>query len=182
MMKVSLICSDNKKPLLIELLSARKIEIDDEAEICIVESGFPPSVDKLCLLFHSSNLFTMMELLGNMTQTDEDKSTIVGRTDNERFKMIPYNQIYYFEARGNNTFCITGDGEFRVKDKLYELESKVPHNRFIRIGKSFIANITHVTEITPWFGRKLLLKFEKGKNGIEVSRNYVKSFKEFLGI
>lgn len=181
-MKVNLICSDNKKQVLLELLSARDIVIDENAELCIVESGFSPPKDKLCLLFHTSNIFTMMELLGRSTGETEEPYKIIGRSENERYKVIPFHQINYFESQGNYTYCKTIEGEYRVKEKLYELESRVPKDRFIRVGKSFIVNIANVTEITPWFGRRLLLKFLECKNGVEVSRNYVKSFREFLGI
>jgi len=180
-MKVNLICSDNKKQILIELLSARNLEIDEHAEICIVESGFSPPEDKLCLLFHSGNIFTMMELLSRLTG-EKKEFKIIGKTENERYKVIPYHEINYFESQGNYTYCNTIEGEYRVKEKLYELEYNIPQDRFIRVAKSFIVNIVNVTEITPWFGRRLLLKFLKSKKDVEVSRNYVKNFKEFLGI
>jgi two-component system LytT family response regulator len=181
-MKVNLICSDYKKQILIELLSARDIAIDEHAELCIVEAGFSPPPDKLCLLFHSDDIFTMMDLLGGFTGKNDEFHKIIGRSENERYKIIPYQQINYFESQGNYTYCNTSEGTYRVKEKLYEIENKVPQDRFIRVGKSFIINIANVTEITPWFGRRLLLKFLNSKNAVEVSRNYVKNFKEFLGI
>lgn len=181
-MKVNLICSDNKKQILSELLSSRNIVMDTDAEICIVEIGFSPPQNKLCIVFQASNIFTLMELLERSTGEIEEPYKIIGKSENECYKIIPFQQINYFESRGNYTYCKTTDGEYRVKEKLYELESKIPQDRFIRVGKSFIVNIVNVTEITPWFGRRLLLKFLECKNAVEVSRSYVKNFREFLGI
>jgi DNA-binding LytR/AlgR family response regulator len=101
--------------------------------------------------------------------------------DDHNLEIIPFKEILYFEGKGNYAYCITVTGKYRIKEKLYELEKKM-NNEFIRVGKSFIVNITNIKEIIPWFGRRLLLKFTDNKSEIEVSKNYVKSFKSHLGI
>jgi len=58
----------------------------------------------------------------------------------------------------------------------------ISRNNFIRVNKSYIVNILMVKEIIPWFGGRLLLKFSGSEEKIEVSRNYVKDFKQFLGM
>ena len=69
-----------------------------------------------------------------------------------------------------------------MKEKLYELEGKLPRSQFIRVSKSYIVNIGNVKEIIPWFGGRLILRFTSGNKEVEVSRSQVKSFKEFLGM
>lgn len=181
-MEIRLICSDNKRQVLFELLSARNIAIRDDAGICIVESGFPQPQDKLCIVFHANDIFTMMQLFDKDAEGGGGTHSIVGRTPNDKYVVIPLRQINCFESRGNTTYCLVKEGEYRVKEKLYTLEGKLPQDRFIRVGKSFIVNIANVTEIIPWFGRRLLLKFIDCKDTVEVSRNYVRNVKEFLGI
>jgi len=105
---------------------------------------------------------------------------IVGRQPNaEAYEIIPLEEINLFEAEGNYTYCLTDGRRLRVKNKIYELEVSLLEQGFIRIGKSLIVNIMQVAEITPWFGSRLLLKLKSGQE-IEVARNYVKGFKEFL--
>jgi DNA-binding LytR/AlgR family response regulator len=111
---------------------------------------------------------------------DDTVNTIIGRCSDGNYEIIPYKRICFFEGRGNNTFCVTKDGEYRIKDKLYELDASLPKNRFVRVGKPFIVNIENVKQIVPWFGRRLVLKFIDCQKEIEVSKNYTKSFKEFL--
>ena len=119
-MEVSLICSNNKKQLLQELLSARNIGINEHADICIAEAGLPAPQDKLCLVFHASNIFTLMELLDKCSGLGGTREIdmIVGRAENDVHKTIPFSQINYFESRGNHTYCKTVDGEYRVREKL----------------------------------------------------------------
>ncbi|MCX8128754.1 MAG: LytTR family transcriptional regulator DNA-binding domain-containing protein [Clostridia bacterium] len=181
-MKANLICSDNVKSILIELLSGRNISIDGQADICIIESGYSLPDNKLCILFQPDNIFALIELLNKLAKVNDDSNKIIGRFNDERFNVISFDQIYYFEGRGNYTYCITQDGEYKVKEKLYELEARLPQDKFIRVGKSFIANIANVKEIIPWFGRRLVLRFSDNRREIEVSKNYTKSFKEFLGL
>ncbi len=180
-MNVDLNCSERNLPILQELLTGRNIHIESGAEVCIVESGFQLPSDRLCILFHPQNLPILLDLLNKMAEPGEDNSKIIGRADGERYVIITHGQILYIESRGNNTYCITHSGEYRIKEKLYELESSLPQDKFIRVSKSFIVNIENVKEILPWFGRRLVLRFIDSKYEVEVSKNYVKTVREFVG-
>lgn len=181
-MRTDLTCSDNLRGVLTELLSARGIVIDDKSDMTIVESGYEIPKSKIAVVFDMQNMAKLVEFLDKLSRAGEESiSTIVGKNE-DKYEVIPIKQVNFFEGRGNNTFCVTGSGEYRVKEKLYELEAHLPQNRFIRVNKSFIVNIGSVKEIIPWFGRRLVLKFNKCSTEIEVSKNYIKSFKEFIGM
>lgn len=181
-MKFGLICSENTGVLLKELFATRNIAVDAESGFYIVESGFEALPEKIAVHFSLANISLLMELLDRLKTGDDGTNTLIGKSGDDCFAMISYPQVCYFEARGNTIFCITAENEYRMKEKLYELEELLPQNRFIRVGKSFIVNINNVKEIIPWFGRRLILRFVGCKNEIEVSKGYVKEFKEFLGM
>jgi two-component system LytT family response regulator len=188
-MKLSLKCTPNMQGVLQELLSARNIEVEERADVCLVETGCEIPKGKISVNFELGNLGQLVELLDKLARVGDDSpSTIIGKSGDDSYQIIPYSQVFYFEARGNNVFCITAGAvhhstnEYRIKEKLYELEARLYQNRFIRVGKSYIVNIDNVNEIIPWFGRRLILRFIDGKREVEVSRNYVKNLKEFLGM
>lgn len=182
-MKAGLICSDKNRAVLTELLAARNISLDDQAGVYIVESGSDIPPGKISILFEWSNMNSLIELMEILTKApDETMANIIGKSGEEKYEVITLPLVFYFEARGNNAFCITAEGEYKVREKLYELEGRLPKNRFVRVGKSFIVNIGTVKEIIPWFGRRLMLRFVNSKKEIEVSKNYVRNFKEFLGM
>lgn len=182
-MRVGLSCTDNIRGILLELFNARNITVEDSAEVYVVEAGCPVAAGKVSIQFELGSLNALIGLLDLLAkQGDDTVNTIIGRSTEENYEIIPYKQICFFEGRGNNTFCITKEGEYRVKEKLYELEARLPQNAFVRVGKSFIVNIENVKQIVPWFGRRLVLKFTDCKKEVEVSKNYTKSFKEFLDI
>jgi two-component system LytT family response regulator len=181
-MRVGLICPDNLKAVLTELLTARNITVDAQSGIFIVEASCRIPEDKVSIRFDMNRIDLLVELLDRLSRVSEEGGdSVVGKID-DRFEIIPYKQVLFFEGRGNYVFCITPNNEFKVKDKLYELESKLPRNRFIRVNKSFIVNISNVSEIIPWFDRRMLLKFCGCKSEVEVSKNYIRSFKEFIGL
>lgn len=181
-MRIELVCSDNLRGILVELLAARSIVPDEAADIAIVESGCEIPLDKIALVFNVSNMAKLVELLARMSRAGEENiTTIIGRSE-DKYEVIPLKQVAFFEGRGNFVFCSTTGGEYKVKERLYELEARLPQNSFIRVSKSFIVNIVNVKEIIPWFGRRLVLKFNNSKKEIEVSKNYVKILKKFLGM
>lgn len=180
-MKVGLSCTDNIRGILLELFAARNITVEDCSDIFVVEAGCTAPAGKVSIQFEMASLNTMVGLLGMLSKAEGDTSdTIIGRALDENYVIIPYTQVCFFEGRGNNTFCITKEGEYRVREKLYELEAKLPNSSFVRVGRSFIVNIKNVSQIVPWFGRRLVLRFTDCRKEVEVSKNYTRSFKEFL--
>jgi DNA-binding LytR/AlgR family response regulator len=182
-MKIALQCSQSSEDLLLELLSTRSITVDPASSVCVVEAGLDIPQDKIVIVFHMAQLARLIELFDTIANDGGNSmNSVIGRNVHESYEIIPLDQIHYFEGRGNFVICATVDQEYRIKEKLYELESKLPVNSFIRVAKSYIVNIDNVKEIIPWFGRRLVLKFVHSKREVEVSKNYVKNVKEFLGI
>lgn len=180
-MLINLICSEPLRRILAEILEARGLHINPEARITLLEKGQPFPEQGIAVVFEYQTLSDLTDFLDELARKpDANKTVIVGKREAaESFEIIPYEAILYFEAAGNYTYCVTPDGKLRVKNKLYELEATLPEQGFTRISKSILVNIMAVVEIIPWFGSRLLLKL-KDKSEIEVSRSYVKEFKDFL--
>jgi len=189
-LSVALICSNDKREILLELFSARNIVVDDSSQLVVVENNCEIPRDKVSIVFEWNQIKLLFEVLEKLSltsnkvsdETADFKGSIIGKVENENYEIIPFEEVCYFEARGNYVFCITGSSEYRVKEKLYELDKKLPVEYFIRISRSYIVNINNVKQIIPWFGRRLALKFNNCKKEVEVSKNYVKNFKKFLGL
>lgn len=69
-----------------------------------------------------------------------------------------------------------------MKHRLFEMEKLIACENFVRVNKSNIVNVLKIREIIPWFGGRILLRFTESDERIEVSRNYVKDFKQFLNM
>lgn len=190
-MKIKLICSNSFEILLKEFLESRNFIITDEAELSLVERGKPLPEDGVSIVFNPDKMEELISLLKNLfadeNRSDADKQGaslpghLLGQTG-DNYELINYQDIILLETELGDIYARTNRGkDYRIKEKLYELEELLAGEGFIRINKSNIVNILHINEIVPWFNGRLLLKLNNHKE-VEVSRSYAGDFKEFLGM
>ena len=88
---------------------------------------------------------------------------------------IPYNSIFYFEAREKHIYVRTRTMEYGTGGTIEKLEQRLPVF-FIRCHRSYIINRDYIETV----------KLKEGIAGLEggmtvpVSRNYKKKLKEFI--
>jgi len=188
-MKIKLICSNSFELLLREFLEARNFIIADDAELTLVERGKPLPEDGVSIVFNPDQMEQLITLLKNLfageNRTNKKESSLpehlLGQTG-DNYELINYQDIILLETELGDIYARTNRGkDYRIKEKLYELEELLADEGFIRINKSNIVNILHINEIVPWFNGRLLLKLNNHKE-VEVSRSYAGDFKEFLGL
>jgi DNA-binding LytR/AlgR family response regulator len=137
----------------------------------------PP--DAITIFFESRNLSHLIEFLEMLPVKREGlRNAIVGRKG-DKYEIVSFDKIMYFEAEGNDVYCCTQNEKLTVKNKLYELESSLFDKGFIRISKSIIVNILAIKEVIPWFDSRFILKLQNNTK-LEVSKKFSKNFKEFL--
>ncbi|NGP46532.1 LytTR family transcriptional regulator [Bacillaceae bacterium SIJ1] len=178
-MRLGVVCNASIREEILEKCQSLGIEVYKNADLYVVEEGFHHSFLP-CIVFHPEHLdelFTMLQMFATTTTS----SKIVG-TQDDAFYVISHDDILYFEAVDAGLLCHTATDVYRIKEKLYQLEARLPGDRFVKVSRSFIVNIDEVARIIPWFNRRLLLKFERSKKEVEVSKNYVGRFKAFLGM
>ncbi|WP_411681638.1 LytTR family DNA-binding domain-containing protein [Clostridium thailandense] len=182
-MEIDLICCENIRRVLEELLNNRKIKISKDAKVCIVEKGFDIEEGKIGIYFDMTTINVLIDYLDQISISKEEfKNIITGRCEEDNLKVLTYDNIYYFEAMGNDVFGRTKDKKYKVKEKLYELEEKLESKGFIRVSKCFIVNIVKVDRIVSWFNSRLILKMIDIDEEVYVTRKYLNDFKKFLGV
>lgn len=178
-MKLGLICQEATRIKIEDKIKTLGITFYDNPDLYLVEKG-EMSMDIPHLVFdgaHIESLMRLIEQLGHRVQTDK----VIGYEDDTIY-VISVHDILYFEAKESLVYMQTRDKWLKMKDKLYELEAKLPPQEFVRISRSYIVNINHVASIAPWFNRRLIVTFEGCRSTVEVSKNYVGDFKRFLGM
>lgn len=105
-------------------------------------------------------------------------SALSGRADGET-RIVPLNEILYFESVDGRTFIYTRDNVLETDKKLYELEELLDPADFYRCGKSCIININAVERLRPEISRNITA-FMKGGDAITISRRYVSGFKAII--
>lgn len=95
--------------------------------------------------------------------------------------LLEQSDILYFESVDDNVFAYTKDDVFETKSKLYQLEEELPGNTFFRASKAVILNVDKIDSLSPAFGGRFEAVLENGYKVI-ISRNYVNTLKELLGL
>ena len=178
-MRMGLACQNASENKLKEIMRKNGILLDNDSEIYIVEEEFIAK-DKLSIIVNMNRLDLLERLLKSIA-LDTITNKIIGQVD-DRLLIIELEKVLFFEAKGSSVYCHTKDDAFKVKEKLYELEEILPKDKFIRVNKSAIVHANKISEIIPWFNRRLLLKFTDSTKDEVVSKNYTGEFKKFIGI
>lgn len=108
----------------------------------------------------------------------QELNFIVGKEGDMQYILKPMD-VHYFHATPEGVAAVTGNGSFLVKEKLYELESMLVSNGFIRLSKSVIANLYELSRFEASFNGTLAVYFKSGTKEY-VSRTYVNGIKEAL--
>ena len=89
---------------------------------------------------------------------------------------LPVEEILFFETGGEQVYAHTANDAFRVKHRLYELETMLPHV-FARAAKGTIVNTARIYTISRNLTSSSQIKFAGTHKQVYVSRHYYQSLK-----
>lgn len=95
--------------------------------------------------------------------------------------IVPLEDIIYIESLGHNVFLHLDKDQYKVSKRLYQLESELPENQFIRISNSIIIARNAIKKIKPALSCKFILTLKNGDR-VDVTRTYYYKFKEYFKI
>lgn len=113
-------------------------------------------------------------LIEHIKEFDKRKMAVY---DGYNIVQIKVEDIMYFYSDGNYNFCKTNNKEYRVKNKLYEID-KVS-NDFVRISKGCIINIKQVKSFDIGENRNIIVKFNDDSEQY-VARRKIKEVMNYL--
>lgn len=99
----------------------------------------------------------------------------------ESIVLVNIEDIVYAGLVDGKVVVKTIRDTFVTHDTLVMLEKKLPQISFLRVHRSFIVNIHHISEIQPWFNSTYNL-IMKEHSKVPVSRTYAKELKKLLRI
>ncbi|MCR0204152.1 LytTR family transcriptional regulator [[Clostridium] innocuum] len=100
--------------------------------------------------------------------------------DQEEYMRLAVEDIIYIESISQEIWIHTGEGRYRARETMYQLEANLYEKGFLRVHKSFIVNKKDILRIRSSLNSKFTLLLTNGDQ-IEVSRSYYYRFKEEMG-
>lgn len=99
----------------------------------------------------------------------------------DRIIMLNISDILAIEVLKGQTTLYTLKDKFFDSRPLVQWEEKLSDFPFIRVHRSYLIQVDAIQEIQPWFNQTYQITLVNGMK-IPVSRSYLKSFKEALGL
>lgn len=103
------------------------------------------------------------------------------RNEKKERMRLKTDEVIYIEAFGKDIEIHTEEGTFSSQDRMYQLESQLDSNEFIRVSKSVIIARKHVKKIRPSLSMKYILTMTGG-DLVDVTRSYYSDFRRFFNI
>jgi two-component system LytT family response regulator len=113
-------------------------------------------------------------------QLAEKSNRLVVRVKND-IKIIPVQEVTFFEAEDDYIAIHTSGGKFLKKMTMKTLEDTLDPGKFARVHRSFIINLNGITGIEPYERDTYLVKLRGGEQ-IPVSKTGYSRLRQVLGM
>lgn len=150
-MKVKLICHHEEKEKIIQNIK--------DAEFSLTEQN--PDYILIDMKFHKDHL--------------------IGKDQDSTFVILNAPDIMYIENCDTMTYACVKGKKYLIEEKLYEVEGLFATKGFVRVNKSAVVNINHISHIKPTYNTKFIITMKDG-HVIDVTRTYYYIFKKYLGL
>ncbi len=128
-------------------------------------------------------VLTVVEETAEVLQAVEllrgEMRSVIGIKEQKNYA-IEAKAIYYVEIVDNKCFLYTKNDVFESKERLYELEGRLPES-FMRCSKSMIVNLKKIRNVRGEMNGRILATMLNEEEVI-IARSYVKEMKRRLGL
>jgi len=114
----------------------------------------------------------------HFAESDEKLHRVVIKKSG-KIHVISTNDINYLEAQDDYVMIYTKEGRFLKQQTLKYFEQHLDNQQFVRVHRSYIANITSIERIEPYEKSNFVLILKDG-NKVPVSRSGMQELKENL--
>jgi two-component system, LytTR family, response regulator len=102
-------------------------------------------------------------------------------SEGERCWLVELGEIQLLEAAGNATRVFFRKEAPLINRPLNHLEERLDGRAFFRANRHQIVNVKAVRGIRPWFGGRLLVEIEGGRE-VTLSRRRARAFRELMSM
>jgi DNA-binding LytR/AlgR family response regulator len=93
-------------------------------------------------------------------------------------RMIPVEEVCYFQATDKYTNVVTRDAEALIRTPLKELLAQLPHDRFRQVHRGTVVNMAEVAAAVRDETGRVSLRLKQRKETLPVSRVFAEQFRQ----
>ncbi len=120
------------------------------------------------------------DLINVLNQIKENKTEFIERIpikSKGRIFFINVDDIIFIETAGNYVKIKTEEDSHLLRETLSNLENKLPLNKFIRIHRTYLINLSFLKEIKPTFNNQFKIILNDGSK-LTSSKTYYEELKK----
>jgi two-component system, LytTR family, response regulator len=138
------------------------------------------AVDKVIERFKSkhSNKELVQNLISHVHNKPQNIDRIVVKAGS-KIHVIPIDEVEQLEAQDDYVMIHSASGRFLKKETMAYYEQHLPEDRFIRIHRSHIVNISQIQRMEQ-YGKESYMLVLKNGNQVSVSKHRIKDLKKEL--
>lgn len=121
------------------------------------------------------------EINNLIKRLSDDTPHILSGIKDEKLEILEQSDLIRVYANSGKVYAVTDNGEYILRFRLYELEERLPRDKFVRISNSEIINLKKIKNFDMSFTGTICVKFLNG-TVTYVSRRYVAKIKQILGV
>lgn len=121
------------------------------------------------------------EINALVARLSEEAPQVIAGFKDDVLRIIQQEEIVRIYASGGKVFAATSDGQYLLRQRLYEMEERLEGGKFVRISNSEIINLKKAKEFDLSFAGTICVRLDGGATAY-VSRRYVAKIKKVLGI
>jgi two-component system LytT family response regulator len=114
----------------------------------------------------------------HLAESDEKLYRVVIKK-NGKIHVISTSDIHYIESEDDYVMIYTNDGKYLKQQTMKYFENHLDQKQFVRVHRSYIANISYIERIEPYEKSNYILILKDG-NKVPVSRSGMQVLKQNL--
>ena len=116
-----------------------------------------------------------------VSRLSEEAPKVIAGFREDVLRIIEPDEIKRIYSSGGKVFAETDNGEYLLRQRLYEMEERLDNSRFVRISNSEIINLQRVRCFDMNLVGTICVSFTDSGTTY-VSRRYVTKIKKILGV
>jgi len=117
-----------------------------------------------------------------LIETHDEDSGLLNRVvvkSGRKIQVIPVESIYYIESQDDFVMIYCGEGHFMKQKTMKFFEQHLDENQFVRIHRSYLLNLTYISEIQQYEKESWIVLTRQGAK-LKVSKAGYANLKEKL--
>lgn len=116
-----------------------------------------------------------------VARLSEETPQLIAGFQGEILRLIEPQELLRVYSSDKKVIAVTADGEFALRQRLYEMEERLAGTKLVRISNSEIINMAKVRSFDLSIAGTICATLSDGTKAY-VSRRYVTKIKKILGI